>query len=349
MTDPSPAAPRGLLVLRDRHDRLSATVRVRTLVVVAALVAVALVLGATSLAAGTYAVPLPDLFAALTGQADRATTMVVVEWRLPRVVTALAFGAAMGVSGALFQSLTHNPLGSPDVIGFQFGAATGALIVILLIGTGPAGVTTGALVGGALTGTLIYTLAFRHGITGARFVVVGIAVSSMLVAVNQWLILRADLDEGQAAMAWTLGSLADIGWSQLALALPIVAVLLIAAAALSRPVRLLEMRDDAATALGVDAERTRALMLLIGVALIAVPTAVAGPVTFVALASPHLARRLCRAPGTAIVPSAATGALVLLSADVAVQRIPTPSVLPVGIATLSLGGLYLLWLLGRVS
>jgi iron complex transport system permease protein len=339
------AEPPRRLVLRDPGDRVSATVRVRTLAVMSVVALAIAVLGVMSLAMGSYDVPLPDLFAALTGGADRATTMVVVEWRLPRAVTAVAFGAALGTSGAVFQSLTRNPLGSPDVIGFDSGSATGALTVILLVGVTPAGITAGALAGGLAAAAVVYALAFRHGIAGARFVVVGIAVSAMLIAVNQWLMLRADLDEGMAAAAWTLGSLADIGWSRLAFSLPLVAALLVAVGALSHRIRVLELRDDVARSLGVDVGRTRALMVLAGVSLVAVPTAVAGPIAFVALAAPHLARRLCRTPGLAIAPSAALGALVLLGADVAVQRLPTPSALPVGVATLSLGGAYLLWLL----
>ena len=122
-------------------------------------------------------------------------------------------------------------------------------------------------------------------------------------------------------------------------------VLIPASLLLARPMAQLEMGDDAASALGISAERTRVLLMVLGVALTATVTATAGPIGFVALVAPQLARRLTRAAGVALLPSAAMGALLLVAADYLAQRAFAPTQLPVGVVTISLGGMYFAWLL----
>lgn len=326
---------------------VSHRIDVRTVTVCLVLLAIAVAIALVTLASGEYQVPLPDVVGALLGQAEGRIHMVVVEWRLPRTALALIFGAALGMSGAIFQSLTRNPLGSPDVIGFDAGAYTGALVVIILMQGGYYMIAGGALMGGLVTALLVYFLAYSRGVQGFRLIIVGIAVSAMLNSLNTWLLLRAKLEVAMAAAIWGAGSLNGLGLDRLAPAAQILAILIPLALMMARPMAQLELGDDAARALGVNAEPTRLGLLALGVALTATVTATAGPIGFVALAAPQLARRLTGSAGVSMLPSAAMGALLLAAADYLAQRAFAPTQLPVGIVTVSLGGIYFVWLLLR--
>ncbi|NQX26295.1 iron-enterobactin ABC transporter permease [Microbacteriaceae bacterium VKM Ac-2854] len=327
--------------------RYSARVSRRTLVIGGVLLAASVALAVWSMTMGDFELGIDEVVGALLGTGSAKAHLVVVEWRLPRVLLALAVGAALGLSGAIFQSLTRNPLGSPDIIGFNTGAYTGAILVLVLIPHNGWMVAGGAMIGGILTAALVYALAWRRGVHGFRLIIVGIAVSAVLASLNTWLLLVVDLQQAMGAAIWGAGTLNGVGWDQFFTVLLVAAVLLPAMIALAPRMRLLEMGDDAASSLGVDAEKSRLQLVLVGVALTAVCTAVAGPISFVALAAPQLARRLTRSPGIALVPSAMLGALLLLASDVIAQRAFAPTQLPVGIITVALGGGYLIWLLIR--
>lgn len=316
----------------------------RAVLVAAGLVALALAIGLVCLAVGDYPLGAGRVIRVLVGAEHGFARTVVFEWRAPRVVAALAFGAALGVAGAIFQSLTRNPLASPDVVGFATGSYTGALIVIIWIGNAYAGVALGALVGGVATAAAVWLLALRHGSQSFRFIIVGIAVAAMLSSANAWLLLVADHDLATTAAIWGAGSLHAIGWPQTGPACAAISALLIAAAVLSPGLRQLELGDDAAVALGVRVERTRGLAVLVGVGLTAAVTAAAGPIAFVALCAPQIGRRLARGAGVPLVAAALSGALLLLAADAVGQHL-LPTDVPVGIVTVVLGGGYLIWLL----
>lgn len=189
------------------------------------------------------------------------------------------------------------------------------------------------------------TLSRTRGVQGFRLIVVGIAVSALLHAFNGWLIISARLEEALAAATWGAGSFNEIGWEQVvpvAIAVVVVVPMLVG---FVRPLSLLEMGDDAAHSLGVRPEVTRGILLLVGVALVASITAAAGPIAFIALAAPQLARRLARSSGVALLPSAAMGAALMLASDVLAQRLLAPTQLPVGVITVCVGGAYLIGLL----
>lgn len=305
-----------------------------------------LLLSALALRSGSLALDGNDLLQALRGQADARTAAVLLQWRLPRIVLALALGAALAASGAIFQSLIRNPLGSPDLIGFGSGAYSGALLVVLFYPGQHFLVAGGAIAGGLVAAALVYALAWRRGLHGLRLVVVGIAVSAMLGACNTWLGLQASVESAMDAALWGAGSLNGVGWAKGLPSLLVIAIALIAASLLQRRARLLEMGDASAAALGVPVAATRRWLLLLGVVLTAAATAASGPVAFIALAAPPIARALCGS-GVGLLRTALVGALLLLAADVAAQHLFAPRQLPVGLVTTCLGGLYLCGLLLR--
>ncbi|MBF6132240.1 iron chelate uptake ABC transporter family permease subunit [Nocardia otitidiscaviarum] len=323
----------------------SARMGLRTAVVCAVLLVAALGVAVLALGTGDYAIPPDRVVRALFAGDNRFDRLVVWEWRFPRVLLALALGAALGVSGAILQSVTRNPLGSPDIVGFNTGAYTGALIVILTLGGGNFQTAAGALIGGLGAALAIQLLAYRHHVSGFRLIIVGIGVSAMLASVNTWLILRADLHAAMSAAAWGAGSLNGLSWPQVGPALLMLAVLTIAVIPAAPRLRMLELGDDLAHAFGIRVGRARMLLIVLSVALTATATAVAGPIAFVALAAPQLGRRLARTPSTALAPAAAMGALLLVACDWIAQRAFAPTTLPVGVVTVSIGGLYLAYLL----
>ena len=202
----------------------------------------------------------------------------------------------------------------------------------------------GALAGGLLTAALVYLLAWRGGIQGFRLIIVGIAVTATLSSLNTYLLLRAQTEVAMAASLWGAGSLALIDWGDVTLVVPALALLGVVTAAMMGPLRQLELGDDAAHAHGVRIEGTRITVLGAGVALIALVTAVTGPIAFIALAAPQIARRLTRGAGIPVGAAASTGALLLLAADLVAQHL-IPGSVPVGVVTVVIGGLYLIALL----
>ncbi|WP_134325170.1 FecCD family ABC transporter permease [Cumulibacter soli] len=286
-----------------------------------------------------------DALAALFGHGDEV--VVIRDWRLPRVLAAIVFGAGLGISGAIFQNVTRNALGSPDVIGLDAGSYTGALLALTLLGGTTFGLSSGAVLGGLLAAGLIYFLSRGGSQVGLRLIIIGIAINAMLTAVNQWIILRSDLEIAIAGTVWSSGSLSGIGWDDVALPFTVVGVLTLCALLLARAMHQSTLGDAAAHATGVNLGLLRPALIVVGVGLTAAVTATCGPIVFIALAAPQIGRRLAGTEGVGLLPAMVTGAALLLIADVTAQMALAPLNLPVGVVTTAIGGAYLIWLLIR--
>lgn len=333
-------------VLRLGGDRFSVRFSRRAVVVGVILAVAVIAVLVVSVSTGDFVIPLPEVLASLTGAGSEADNFVVVFLRLPRALTAIGAGAALGAAGAVFQSVTRNPLGSPDIIGFTQGASAGAVLDLTVFQGNAAEVAIAAVLGGVVTATIVYLLAYRNGVGGYRLVLIGIGISAMLLAVVRFLLTRADLTDAFGATIWLIGSLNSVGYPQVAAIGVALVVLLPATVVLANRLNVAEMGDDMALALGVRVERDRLLALAAAVLLAAMATACVGPVSFVALSVPQLARRLTRATGVGVLPAALMGALVLLVSDFGAQHL-FPAELPVGVFTGVVGGGYLAWLLAR--
>jgi iron complex transport system permease protein len=324
--------------------------RRRARVVTAALAAAVAALAALGLCVGGFPIGVGEVAATLLGRGDGLAEVVVMEFRLPRVTMGLLVGAAFGVSGALFQSVLGNPLASPDILGINWGASAAAVYAILVLGLGTLAVSGVAFLGALASATAIYLLAWRDGVTGYRFVLIGIGVAFMASSTLAYLLSRADVRDAQAALVWMVGSLGSSRWHEIAIVTGALLVLLPATALLAERLRALQLGDELAAGLGVRTERTRLALLLCAVALAAVGTAAAGPVAFVAFMSAPIARRLVGAGALALAPSALVGAAVVLAADlVALHLLPGNVQLPVGVVTGAIGAPYLLWLLASTG
>jgi iron complex transport system permease protein len=321
----------------------------RTLAVTLTLsLAVALAL-AVCVSVGDFPIPLGEVVRALLGFGGSDSDFIIQRLRLPRALTGALVGAGFAVSGAIFQSLARNPLASPDVIGITSGASAAAVMVIVW-GTATSTTLAGAaLAGSIVTAAAVYLLSYRGGVLGYRLVLVGIGLNAALLAVVQYLLTRAEIFEAQKATVWLTGSLNGRGWDHVRPVTLALLVLLPLALFLGHSLRVLELGDDAARGLGVRVEPVRAGLIVAAVGLAAVGTASAGPISFVALVAPQIARRIARSPGVSLVPSALVGALLVLLSDVVARRLFAPTELPVGVVTGAVGAPYLLYLLARAN
>ncbi|GAA1527577.1 iron complex transport system permease protein [Agromyces terreus] len=332
----------GVAAVRRRNRmRLALTLGIGT-VVAAVFAVIALSSGAASLT--------PDrVLATLFGQGDRTENLVVFTLRLPRILAALFVGAAFGLAGAVFQAVLRNPLASPDILGVSAGASLGAVWAILGLGLAGAVVSGFALAGGIAVAAVIWATAWRQGLHGIRFVLVGVGLAYVCGSLIAWLLARAEVRQAQAALLWTVGSVADVRGDALALLMIGVTIGCLLVALVSRGLPVLALGDDHATSLGVRSSLRRGILLLVAVLLIAVATSVAGPIAFVALIAPAIARRLVDDGSAALTASVMTGAVLTLGSDVIGQFALPQFTAPVGIVTGLIGAPYLLWLLARTE
>lgn len=336
------------MVFRIGRLPVSGVFRARLLLCCLGLASVLFVAFCVGIATGDYPVNPVRVVPALWGSGEPGQVFIVRELRLPRALTAVLVGAAFAVSGAVFQTITRNPLASPDMIGINAGATTAVVAGIVLGGTG-LGLPTLGLAGGLITAVLIYLLAWRRGATGYRIVLVGIAVSWMCSSATDYLLTRARLAEAQAAIGWLVGNLNGRGWETVGPLGVAVAVLLPAGMLLGRWTRTLHLGDDIARGLGTPVQLARLCLVVVGVALVAFATAATGPVLFVALAAPQIAQRLAGLPAPPLLASALTGALMVSVSDLVARWLIPEVDLPVGVVTGALGAAFLLWLLVRIN
>nr|WP_053755836.1 iron chelate uptake ABC transporter family permease subunit [Streptomyces sp. MMG1533] len=317
----------------------------RALLVCVVLVGLGACATVFAIGTGRYELSPVQVVRTLAGNGPPGAEFIVLDLRLPRALVAVLVGFAMGMAGAVFQSLTRNPLGSPDITGFGNGASAGALVAIILFDAGDAQTAIGAVCGGFATAAAVYLLAWKQGVHGYRLVLVGIGASAVLGSATSYLYVRADIGKAAQAANWMIGSLNARDWGEVRIAalgeVALVPVVLVYA----RRLTVLEMGDDTAAALGVPPERTRLVLLCAGTGLTAMAVAASGPIPFVAMAAPQLARRVTRAAGPNVLPAAWTGALLVSAADLLTQRVTGSALLPVGVVTGVGGGACLAWLL----
>lgn len=322
--------------------------RRRSVLVTSVLAVITFGLFVLTMMVGSYYVSAFDVVgSAFRLRDDPAIDFVVRDLRLPTASAALAVGVALGISGIVFQKLLGNPLASPDFVGVSSGASLFAVSSIVIFDAGSAAISGSALTGALLSALLIYVLAWRDGISGYRFILIGIAVSEFLLSIVGYIVASADLYEAREAMTWLVGSVGQAGSGELRILLIALVILVPAALLLERPLRTLELGDDTAKALGSRVEMSRLALLALSIVLIGFATAVAGPIMFVALIAGPIAQRLT-GPGGGVLAAGLVGAIIVLGADFASSHL-LPTSLPTGVMTGIIGAPYLIWLLATVN
>ena len=329
--------------------RARASRRARSFAVIAVLAVIVFAIFCVSLSLGDFKIPVIDVVKTLFGGGDRATEFIVNRLRLPRALTGLMVGAALGMSGAIFQSIARNPLASPDIIGVTYGASAFAVFAIVTLGLTGVAVSGLAILGAVLTAFIMYVLAWRHGVSSYRLILIGIGIGAVATSVTSYLLTKARVEIAQQALIWLTGSLNGRDWSNvrsLAITLVVLAPL---TAFLVHRLRILQLGDETAYGLGLRVESSRLGLIVIAVLLAAISTAAAGPIGFVAFVAPPIARRLTRSPGPAMIASALLGALVVAVSDLVAQHAFGDTQLPVGVVTGVVGAPYLMFLLARTN
>ncbi|AXI78187.1 FecCD family ABC transporter permease [Peterkaempfera bronchialis] len=337
--------PAGYALLR--RPGLSLLLHRRAMLVAAALTVLLAAAVTASLCLGESTVAPAEVVRVVLGRPS-PDELVVGTLRLPRVTVGLLVGLALGLSGALIQTVARNPLASPDVIGVTHGSSA-VVVGLLAFGavSSPGQVPVAAVGGGLLAGLLVYLLAWRRGMHAHRFVLIGIGISTALSSLTHLFLTKGDALQGQQAKVWTTGSLNGSGYDQAGW----LALVLLAAVPgtlwAARAQRSVSFDDATAVALGLRLNRVRTGLALLGIALACCATGAAGPVDFVALMAPQLAVRLTRTAQLPLLCSALTGAVVTVTADLIARRLLSPTELPVGVVTALVGAPYLMWLLVR--
>jgi iron complex transport system permease protein len=323
--------------------------RRRGLGVTAALGALAFALFVATMLIGSYALGPWDVLLSTFGLGnDPAVDFVVRDLRLPTALTGLGVGLALGVAGLVFQRLLANPLASPDFVGISSGASLFAVAAIVFLGVGSAGISVAALAGALTSAALVYLLAWRDGISGYRFILIGIGVSEFMLSIVGYVVAKADIYDAREAMAWLVGSVGHAGTGELRALLLAVAILVPVALLLDRSLRTLELGDDAARALGARVEACRLALIAVSILLVAFATAAAGPIMFVALIAGPVARRLLGPASGAIAAAAFVGASMVLASDLLAEH-ALPVAIPTGVVTGAVGAPYLIWLLATAN
>ena len=312
------------------------------------LAAVLLLAAAAYIFAGRDALPAGQVLQVLGGQSVPGTGFILLEDRLPRLVVGILAGAGFGISGSLFQRWLGNPLASPDVIGIGYGAATATIVAMIYLGLTGWGLNLAALAGGLGVAALIYWLSASGSRTGPRLILAGLAIGAMLQAVIQFLLTQAQLNTAADAIRWLTGSLAPSTWEKawvLLIGLGLVGALL---PLVVGQLKLLELGEDAAAALGLRVGSARMLLVLVAVAMGAIPVAVTGPLAFVAFLAGPITAALTRG-AINIGLAALTGAVIVTVANFLAANLFADLSLPVGVITGAFGAPFLIWVLVRAN
>ena len=322
-------------------------------VVIGTLAVLIVLLMAAGIAIGDYPLSVPRVFSIVLAGTDAPMERLVVwKWRMPRVVTALVVGMALGIAGALTQSVARNALASPDILGVTSGASAFAVAAIVLgksdtvfAWLAGVGLSLAALFGGLFAGAIMWLLAWRRTTDPLRLVLFGIILSALFQACLYFLISRADISDAGQATFWLHGSLNSPNWDRLRPAALVLVVSVLLLGWLGFLILAHSLGPTLAQALGQGMGRAQWSMLGVAIVLSAMSVSVAGPIQFIAFVGPQIALRLLRSSTPPLFTSALVGAALLLAADIVVQLLPHE--LPVGVVTSATGGVFLVYLLVR--
>ncbi|WP_245948214.1 FecCD family ABC transporter permease [Paenibacillus sambharensis] len=307
---------------------------------------------AWSVSVGSMNLPVLEVAATLLGGGDETDRRLIFSLRLPRILVAAMVGAGLAVAGAIMQGIFRNPLAAPDIIGIN-GGASAAAAAFLLFMSGQYSIhllPVAAFAGAAGAAALIYALAWKNGASPFRLILIGIGISSAASALTTFLLISGDSYRAVQIVSWLTGTVYGKSLEHVYALIPWVAVLIPLAWGMSRHLDVLALGDATATGVGSDVQRTRLVLLMIGVALAGACVGIAGGIAFIGLMAPHMARRLAGIRHRAIIPvSALLGAILLVLADLAGRTLFAPQSLPAGIFTAGFGAPFFFYLLLKRS
>ena len=300
-----------------------------------------------SIRLGTYTLSFEEIWAAF--QPDDKNYFTWMEYRLPRAVLAILLGGALAISGVLVQSVVRNPLASPDILGINNAAGLVAVSVLMFLpNLAFYWMPIFAFLGGVLSFVILWIVC-GFNFRPIKMAIIGVALSALWAAISHYLMLTNPV-EINTAMLWLTGSLWGRSWSYLNVVLPWLIVLLPLPFIFCRDLDTLGLGENKASTLGVTVNKVQISVLVLAVALSTTAVAICGPIAFLGLVAPHLARRLVGGRHRTLLPAALIiGALLLQLSDILARVIDPPTELPAGILTAIIGAPYFFYLLMRTK
>ena len=300
-----------------------------------------------SIRLGTYTLSFEEIWAAF--QPDDKNYFTLMEYRLPRAVLAILLGGALAISGVLVQSVVRNPLASPDILGINNAAGLVAVSVLMFLpNLAFYWMPIFAFFGGVLSFVILWVVC-GFNFRPIKMAIIGVALSALWAAISHYLMLTNPV-EINTAMLWLTGSLWGRSWSYLNVVLPWLVVLLPLPFIFCRDLDTLGLGENKASTLGVTVNKVQISVLVLAVALSTTAVAICGPIAFLGLVAPHLARRLVGGRHRTLLPAALIiGALLLQLSDILARVIDPPTELPAGILTAIIGAPYFFYLLMRTK
>ncbi|MCK6206444.1 MULTISPECIES: FecCD family ABC transporter permease [Bacillaceae] len=322
--------------------------RRRFVLVTSLLAMIAFSLCGTMLMLGNTIYPVSDVISVLMGEKVKGASFAVGTIRFPRMIAGVFTGFAFGAAGHVFQTMLRNPLANPNVIGITAGSSAAAVFCITVLHASDTLVSIASIIGGLTAVAVIFLLSKGSSFSIGRLILIGIGIQAMLDAAVSYLLLIGQQNDLPAAMRWLTGSLNGAKMEDL---YPLMITVLIFAPIimmLGKRLDMLELGEQAATSLGVDTNKTRLMLIISSVLIIALATAATGPIAFIAFLSGPIAKRLVGVGFSSIVPAGLVGIILVLAGDL-IGQFAFDARYPVGVITGIIGAPYLIYLLIRMN
>lgn len=300
---------------------------------------------------GEVSISIKDMFLAvmraLTESTSSPSDWIIIHLRIPRLILAILVGACLAMSGALLQGLTHNDLADPSIVGINQGAVMMAIIALVVFDD----VTTihlafFAFLGGSLAAVCIYWIAWKHGSSPSRLVLVGIGVAAIMLALTSLVMAIGNIESVEQAYFWLSGSLYAVEWKHVSIMCAFFTLLLPFLIYIIKPINALVLEENNAKSIGQSIEGGRLIVLIVSVLMASVSVSLVGGVGFIGLIAPHLARQLVGCDYSRLLPvSALLGAVLLLASDIIGRIIHSPDEFPAGIVVAIIGAPYFILIL----
>lgn len=292
-----------------------------------------------------------DVIKVFLGSGEQTHSVIVQTLRLPRMIVAVLAGSALAVSGAILQGMIRNPLASPDIVGITGGATLGAVSFFFFLGDKVSiqWLPVCAITGAFISTFMIYILAWKHGVSPLRMVMIGIGMAAAYSSISYMLMISGPIILANKALTFMTGSIYGVSWVKDVWTLtPWVLILMPIALLLAREVNVQELGQEIAVGVGSAVQRNRFVLLMISVALAGAAVAIGGAISFIGLMAPHIARKLVGPAFGGVLPvSALIGAIILLLADLAARSLFSPLDIPAGVFTAAIGAPFFIYLLYR--
>ncbi|SPT83704.1 iron(III)-citrate import ABC transporter permease [Niallia circulans] len=322
--------------------------RRRFIIVTSLLAIIAFALCCMMLMLGNTIYPVGDVISVLLGEQVKGASFAVGTIRFPRMVAGVFAGFAFGISGHVFQTMLRNPLANPNVIGITAGSSAAAVFCIIVLHASSTFVSIASIIGGLATVLVIFLLSKGTSFSIGRLILIGIGIQAMLNAVISYLLLIGQHHDVPTAMRWLSGSLNGVKMENLYPLMITVLLLAPIIILLGKRLDMLELGEQTAASLGVNTDRTRVVLVISSVLIIALATATTGPIAFVAFLSGPIAKRLVGIGFSSVIPAGLVGIILVLASDL-IGQFAFVARYPVGVITGILGAPYLIMLLIRMN